>query len=72
LQANKTLKQRDVEGISFALGINMLKLVVIYLRPELFVIANEDDNGLLANEPTGGEQSGGVVEVERGAIGGEV
>jgi hypothetical protein len=33
---------------------------------------NEEDNGLLANEPTGGEQSGGVVEVERGAIGGEV
>jgi hypothetical protein len=33
---------------------------------------NEEDNGLLANEPTGGEQSGGVVEVERGVIGGEV
>jgi hypothetical protein len=40
LRPDETLKQRDVEGISLALGIVMLKLVVVYLRAKLLVIAD--------------------------------
>jgi hypothetical protein len=42
LWSNETLKQRDVEGVSLASGVVVLKLVVVDLRPKLLMIADQD------------------------------
>ena len=42
LWPHETLKQRDVEGVSLASGIVMLKLVIVDLGPELLMVADQD------------------------------